>query len=634
MDVSDDSARSAWLRGATFAAPMIVCGAYLVVHALGYLFFVEDDSYISMRYAERLLAGRGLTWNDGEYVEGYSNLLWVLATALLGALGLDLVDATRVLGLSGALAAVAAVAWAYRASTPRYALPALAGGFVLAAVEHVPVWAVGGLETCMLAGLLAWALVTCYPLLTPMLAPTRAVIVPGALLGLVCLTRPDGPLFTAAACLGLLLVRGPSRASVRLATALAAIPLTCTLGQVAFRVIYYGDPLPNTAHAKLGFSLQRVVGGALHLGPAFLYAAPVVVAAAWAFVLARRDPAALRRLRFLAVALVLWTVYAVCIGGDTFRGRRHFVPDIVVLALMVAEGARVAVHLGARARQIAWAAFAVLGAALVQLQPHDARLPRAEWAWPQDGVAIGEFLRSAFGEQQPLLAVEPAGGPPYASRLPAVDMLGLNDPVLAHMRPETFGSGRVGHELGDGEYTLSRRPDILMFCRPRNDGRACFRGSQQLMRKQVFRREHRRVRIDVRGPKRVVSQIWFRVEDGKLGLIRTARRIEIPGFLMASEHEAAAMLSAQHRIIARIRPGQSGGYDRIKLPAGQWDLTVEHEGVPLIVKVRHERMTEQTGRTHRPMRLEIPRGHRIDLELHNASQKDARVVRVVFTRAP
>lgn len=634
MDVSDDSARPTWMRVATFAVPVIVCSAYLLVHAAGYLFFVEDDSYISMRYAERLLAGRGLNWNDGEYVEGYSNLLWVLATALLGVFGLDLVDATRVLGITGALAAVLAVGWAYRATSLRLGLPALAGGFVLAAVEHIPVWAVGGLETCMLAGLLAWGLVTCYPLLGPLLAPTSAAVVPGALLGLVCLTRPDGPLFTAAACLGLVLVRGPSRGSFRLATALAAIPLTCTLGQVIFRVIYYGDPLPNTAHAKLGFSLQRFVSGVLHIGPAFLYAAPVVIAAVWAFVLARRDPAAMRRLKFLAVALVLWTVYAMCIGGDTFRGRRHFVPDVVILALMVAEGARMAMQLGVGARRIAWTAFVALGAALVTLQPHDARLPRAEWAWAQDGVEIGEFLRTAFADKDPLLAVEPAGGPPYASRMAAVDMLGLNDPVLAHMRPETFGTGRVGHELGDGDYTLSRRPDILMFCRPRNDGRSCFRGSHQLMRKQVFRREHRLVRIDVRGTKRVVSRIWFRVEDGKLGLTRTDRRIEIPGYLMASEHDAAAMLSAEHGIIARIRPGQSGGYTRIKLPPGQWDLSVEHTGVPLHVKVQHERMTEQTGRTHRPMRLEVARGHRIDLELRNASQKDARVVRVVFTRVP
>ncbi len=60
--------------------------------------FFADDAFISLRYAQRLLAGSGLTWTDGEAVEGYSNLLWVLACAGLGALGFDLVFAARLLG--------------------------------------------------------------------------------------------------------------------------------------------------------------------------------------------------------------------------------------------------------------------------------------------------------------------------------------------------------------------------------------------------------------------------------------------------------------------------------------------------------------------------------------------------------
>ena len=66
-------------------------------HAWSYLPFIADDAYISLRYAQRLLNGGGLTFNDGEWVEGYSNLLWVLALALYGRLGGDLVEGLRVL---------------------------------------------------------------------------------------------------------------------------------------------------------------------------------------------------------------------------------------------------------------------------------------------------------------------------------------------------------------------------------------------------------------------------------------------------------------------------------------------------------------------------------------------------------
>ena len=66
--------------------------ALLVLHALQYWPFLSDDALISLRYADRLLAGHGLTWTEGAAVEGYSNLLWILLAAGLGGLGFDLID--------------------------------------------------------------------------------------------------------------------------------------------------------------------------------------------------------------------------------------------------------------------------------------------------------------------------------------------------------------------------------------------------------------------------------------------------------------------------------------------------------------------------------------------------------------
>lgn len=49
--------------------------AILLARSRHYLPFMADDAFISLRYAERLAAGNGLTWTDGERVEGYTNLL-------------------------------------------------------------------------------------------------------------------------------------------------------------------------------------------------------------------------------------------------------------------------------------------------------------------------------------------------------------------------------------------------------------------------------------------------------------------------------------------------------------------------------------------------------------------------------
>lgn len=45
--------------------------------------FLTDDAFISFRYARNLVEGHGLVYDLGEYVEGYSNFLWVLELAAL-----------------------------------------------------------------------------------------------------------------------------------------------------------------------------------------------------------------------------------------------------------------------------------------------------------------------------------------------------------------------------------------------------------------------------------------------------------------------------------------------------------------------------------------------------------------------
>ena len=118
--------------------------------------FFSDDSFISLRFSERLLQGDGLTWTDGERVEGYSNLLWVLLTAGLGALGLELVTAARLLGALCTAAALLALAAAARPRDPRTAAVAGVAPLLVAASQPVLVWSLAGLEGPLLLALLTW----------------------------------------------------------------------------------------------------------------------------------------------------------------------------------------------------------------------------------------------------------------------------------------------------------------------------------------------------------------------------------------------------------------------------------------------------------------------------------------------
>ena len=64
------------------AAPWLLLLAWLTSVA----WFLTDDAFISFRYVRNLLEGHGLVFNPGEYVEGYTNFLWILELAALWGL--------------------------------------------------------------------------------------------------------------------------------------------------------------------------------------------------------------------------------------------------------------------------------------------------------------------------------------------------------------------------------------------------------------------------------------------------------------------------------------------------------------------------------------------------------------------
>lgn len=116
-----------WLRvckqGWVAIAATIFSAAALAVTALIYslrarhVTSVDEDAYISLRYARNLIEGRGLVFNPGgEGVEGITNLLWTLILAGGSWVsGLELPELAVGLGiLCGALVAPIAYLWSYR----------------------------------------------------------------------------------------------------------------------------------------------------------------------------------------------------------------------------------------------------------------------------------------------------------------------------------------------------------------------------------------------------------------------------------------------------------------------------------------------------------------------------------------
>ena len=250
MAVPNDAAQNMRLKQVLLFLPWLALLGWFSRVA----WFLCDDAFISFRYVRNLLAGHGLVFNPGEYVEGYSNFLWVLELAAVwGALGVPPEQAAPWLSAACTAATVAALLWwvarlphlQHRGMTAWMALGLLCSSATFA------VWTSGGgLETRQFTLFIVLAVV-CLSLYRD---SRRGLLTASLSLAAAALTRPEGPLI-AACCFGWFAVQrmadtGRRNPDWRRLLYLAAPFVVLVGAHFLWRYAYYGEWLPNTYYAK------------------------------------------------------------------------------------------------------------------------------------------------------------------------------------------------------------------------------------------------------------------------------------------------------------------------------------------------------------------------------------------------
>ncbi len=423
----------------------ILLFACIYAGELAYVFSLTpdpcEDAYITFRFSKNLADGNGPVFNPGERVEGYSNPLWMFSIAMARKLGLDMVSYSRAAGVlfnTLALLLVWYIPWRWftiRGPT------SLAGPVLYLLSLPLQFYAASGLETSLYTFLV--------------IASAAAIMWAGVSAGrctaaffvllLTALTRPEGVIFCAFYCLWLgwrFLVKKES-----LKPYLPGIILFALLyvAFFAWRLSYYGMPLPNTYYAKGSFPLyvRGLIGFFINRGFFTNYTWYLFLLPFFFFVKITDVRRALPPLYlFIAAGFVFSLGFSSWDWMPYFRYNLPLVPLMIVCCqLLFAELWRA--WAPTTGKKLLWAALTacILLVAGEQFWKDLAFNSR----WRDLGAfarfnqrAMGDWIRCELGTK-PVIAIGDVGYLAYISQATIIDLYGLTNRGFAEIKTR-YGS--------------------------------------------------------------------------------------------------------------------------------------------------------------------------------------------------
>lgn len=459
------------------AAVLLLLTGALVGSMLARLDFPKtgiDDADIFIAYGRNLAQGYGLVYNPGlERVEGFTSVLWVLLTAAAVRVSGNVEAVLLIVNVVLVSLGIAAI-WLY---VDRGRRPTLAGAFVVLWALSSPYFVGWTTLTLMDTGL--WSFLLCVGA-AGALAGGRVWLL-AAVTALLPWGRPEGLLWAPVLVLVYALsFRGGSRAALLRAL---RVPLLSYAGSVfgitAWRLLYFGYPLPNTFYAKVSPSLAyNLTQGARYL-VAFVYANPLLLVALVPAISTllflvlraarpRREPRSVEGepLAYLAATSVLVVVslgLPVLTGGDHFGGFRFFQPPWPLLILPAVAFARAAPErIPSRARLLVAVGLTIVTAGWavsnwarddsLALFDHEVDVSR-------QGRQIGAVLTQVFPDS-PSVGVIRAGGVRLTYGGEILDLAGINSTRMAHSQGDRYGI--KNHAAFNLDVFFQDPPDLLL----------------------------------------------------------------------------------------------------------------------------------------------------------------------------
>lgn len=443
---------------------------------------IQDDAFISFRYVRNFINGNGLVFNPGEYVEGFSSLLWVLILSFTTLLGFEIVSTAQLLGvLCGSLLIILLLPFSKllfnKLNISKNANPLfhIAASFMLTFNGAFQYWAISGMETTLFVLLMTAAIYFYF-----YQENYIKFYLSSFLFMLASFTRPEANIVFVIVVFHLLInsfkKKNEGRISGRVFSKMNIIFISIyilpNLFYLIFRIIYYGYPLPNTFYAKTGTSIEYFLTGVdytidfmkTYMLWGIIYVAPILLF----FKKVEK-----RNISLLIVLILLYTLYIILVGGDVLPIYRFFIPILpIILILLIST---IYIIFNKNGKPILTTYLPVL--LIILLTAYNYFIPNDKIetsAYYEDNLVTkmsssGRWLNDyqKYKNKRIIIAATTIGALSYYSDAVVIDMLGLTDETIAHNpKPiNEISQSDAGwkERKYNADYVLSKNPDFIYF---------------------------------------------------------------------------------------------------------------------------------------------------------------------------
>ncbi len=429
--------------------------------------FIQDDTFISFRYAENFVKGFGLVFNKGVRLEGYTNFLWTIIIALPIKFNLNPINFVY---YSGIVFFIITLFFTYKLSFRILESKTLAFiTLILLGTNYtMSCYATGGLETQMQTAIIT----ACYFLFFRFILETNREIKNLYYLSILSavsiLTRPDSIIFAVIIFSAIVFIGKKeklSKVTIFKNILTLLIPfLIILIPYLVWKLNYYGNILPNTYYVKAG-SQTSIVSGLKYVGW-FLTSYWLIIFPIILLVLLKEFLNEVNlKISLLLITILVWTLYLIKIGGG-FMEFRFFVPILpfifivivwIINKLIQPEKLKVVFLVIIITGSIFHAVTFHYNSGIEGIRVLESHLTNPNQNW----IGVGKKLKTIFGGSDVEIAVTAAGAVPYYSELKTLDMLGLNDKYIA--REQNIISNRPGHQkLASIDYLKRKGVNLLI----------------------------------------------------------------------------------------------------------------------------------------------------------------------------